>query len=128
MNSDYFPPYSESPGTCDGVSREERTEFYIKSRLKSGIACYLSVQNLLSSSLLSKNIKIKIYRCIIFPVVLYGSGTWSLTLMEERRLSVFETRMLRKVSGPKRNEVTGEWRKYIMRSFITFTAHQILFR
>ena len=54
----------------------------IKSRLKSGNACYHSVQNLLSSSLLSKNLKIKIYRTIIFSVVLYGCETWSLTLRE----------------------------------------------
>ena len=79
--------------------------------MKSGNACYCSVQNLLSSSLLSKNSKIKIYRTIILPVVLYGCETWSLTLREERRLRVFENRMLRRVFGPKRDEVKGEWRK-----------------
>ena len=63
------------------------------------------MQNLLSSSLLSKNLKIKIYRTIILPVVLYGCETWSLTLREEHRLRVFEN------IGPKRDEVTGEWRK-----------------
>jgi hypothetical protein len=83
----------------------------IKSRLKSGNACYHSVQNLLSSRLLSKNLKIKIYRTIILPVVFYGRETWSLTLREERRLRVFESRVLRRVFGPKRDEVTGEWRK-----------------
>ena len=83
----------------------------IKSRLKLGNACYYSVQNLLSSSLLSKNLKIKKYRTIILPVVLYGCETWSLTLREERRLRVFENRVLRRVFGPKRDEVTGEWRK-----------------
>jgi hypothetical protein len=72
---------------------------------------YQPVQNLLSSSLLSKNLKIKIYRTIIFPVVLYGCETWSLTLREERRLRVLENRVLRRVFGPKREEVTGEWRK-----------------
>jgi len=72
---------------------------------------YCSVQNILSSSLLTKKLKIKIYRTIILPVVLYGCETWSLTLREERRLSVFETRVLRRVFGPKRDEVTGEWRK-----------------
>jgi hypothetical protein len=70
----------------------------IKSRLKSGNASYYSVQ-------------IKIYRTIILPVVLYGCEAWSLTLMEERRLRVFENRVLRKVFGPRRDEVTGEWRK-----------------
>ena len=80
----------------------------IKSRLKLGNACYYSVQNLLSSSLLSKKLKIKIYRTIILPVVQYGCETWSLTLREERRLRVFANRMVRRVFGSKRDEVTGE--------------------
>jgi len=83
------------------------------SRLKLGNACYYSVQNLLSCRLLSKNLKIKIYRTIILPVVLYGCKTWSLTLREERRLRVFENRVLRRVFGPKRDEATGEWRKLL---------------
>jgi hypothetical protein len=78
----------------------------IKSRLKSGNACYHSVQNLFSSSLLSKNIKIKIYRTRILPVVLYRCESWSLTLMEECRLRVFENKVLRRIFGPKRDEVT----------------------
>jgi len=82
----------------------------IKNRLKSRNACYLSVQNLLSSSLLSRNLKIKIYGTIILPFVLYGCETWSLTLREERRLSVFENKVLRRICGPRRDEVT-EWRK-----------------
>jgi len=82
-----------------------------QSRLKLGNACYNSVQNLLSSSLLSKNLKIKIYRTIILPIFLYGCETWSLTLREEHRLMVFENTVLRRVFGPKRDEVTGEWRK-----------------
>jgi hypothetical protein len=61
--------------------------------------------------LLSKNVKIKIYRTIILPVVLYGYETWSLTLREECRLRVFENRVLRRIFGPKRDEVTGEWRR-----------------
>jgi hypothetical protein len=69
----------------------------------------ISVQNLLSSSLLSKNVKTKIYRTIILPVVLYGCETWSFTLREECRLRVFENRVLRRIFGPKRDEVTGEW-------------------
>ena len=83
----------------------------IKSKLKSGNACYYLVQNLLSSRLLSKNLKIKICRTIILPVVLYGCGNWALTLREERRMRVFENRVLRRVFAPKRDEVTGEWRK-----------------
>ena len=83
----------------------------IQSRLKSGNASYHSVQNLLPCSLLSKNMKIKTYRTTIFPVVLYGCVTWSLTLREEQRLRVFEDRVLRSTLGPKRDEVTGEWRK-----------------
>jgi hypothetical protein len=61
--------------------------------------------------LLSKNLKIKIYRIIVLPVVLYGCENWSLALREKRRLRVFENRVLRRVFGPKRDEVTGEWRK-----------------
>ena len=83
----------------------------IKSRLRSGNACYHSVQNLLSSRLLSKNLKIKIYRTIILPVVLYGCETWSLTLREERKLRVFENMVLRRIFGPKRDEVMVEWRR-----------------
>jgi len=83
----------------------------IKSRLRSGNACYHSVQNLLSSRLLSKNLKIKIQRTIILPVVLYGCEAWSLTLREERKLSVFENMVLRRIFRPRRDEVTGEWRR-----------------
>jgi hypothetical protein len=83
----------------------------IKSRLNSRNGCYHSVQSLLSSRLLSRNVKAKIYKTIILPVVLYGCETWSLTLREEHRLRVFENRILRRIFGPKRDEVTGEWRK-----------------
>jgi hypothetical protein len=65
------------------------------------------VQDLPSSRLLSKNTKIKIYRTIILPVVLYGCETWSLTLRGEHRLRVFENRVLRRIFGAKRDEVTG---------------------
>jgi uncharacterized protein (UPF0216 family) len=83
----------------------------IKSRLKSGDACYYSVQNLFSSSLLAKYLKGQIYRTFILPVVLYGCETWSLTVRVERRLKVFENRVLRRVFGPKNEEVTGDWIK-----------------
>jgi hypothetical protein len=79
----------------------------IKRRLNSGNACYHSVQNLLSSRLLSKNVKMTIYKTITLPVVLYGCETWSLTLREEHRLRVFENRVLRGIFGPKLNEVVG---------------------
>jgi hypothetical protein len=82
-----------------------------KELLNSGNACYHSVQNLLSSYLLSKNITIKICKTIILPVVLYGYETWSLILREEHRLRVFENRVLRRIFGPKRDEVRGDWRK-----------------
>jgi hypothetical protein len=93
------------------LTNENSIHAEIKSRLKSGNACYHSVQNLLSSSLLSKNLKIKIYRTIILPVVLPGCESWSLTLREECRLRVFENKVLRRRFGPKRDEVTGEWRR-----------------
>jgi hypothetical protein len=67
--------------------------------------------SLLSSRLLSRNVKVKIYKTIILPVVLYGCETWSLRLREEHRLRVFENRVLRRIFGPKRDEVMGDWRK-----------------
>jgi len=81
----------------------------IKSELKSGNVCYQSVQNLMSSSLLSKNIKIRIYRTKILSVVLYRCETWSFTLKEERRLRVFENRVLRRMFRLCRDKVTGDW-------------------
>ena len=83
----------------------------IKSRLMSGNDCNYTVQNLLSSSLLPRDIKIKIYRTIILPVVLCGCEIWSLTRREECRLKVSENRVFRRIFGPKRDEVTGEWIK-----------------
>ena len=72
---------------------------------------YHSVQNLLSSILLPKSLKIKIYRTIILPIVLYGYEIWLLTLWEECRLRLFANRVLRRIFGPRRDKVTGEWRK-----------------
>jgi hypothetical protein len=94
----------------------------IKSRLNSGNACYHLVQSLLSSRLLSRNLKVKIYKSIILPIVLYGCETWSLTLREEHRLRVFENRMVRRIFGLKREN--GE--RCVMGSFIIYTHHQIL--
>ena len=83
------------------------------------------MQNILSSSLLSKKLKIKIYRTIILPVVLYGCETWSLTLRDESRLRVFDKRVLRIVFGPERDEVTGNGENYIMRSLVICTPYPI---
>jgi hypothetical protein len=83
----------------------------INNRINSGNACYHSVQCLLSSPPLSRNLKVKIYKTIILPVVLYGSETWSLTLVEEHRLRAFGNRVLRRIFGPKKDEGTGQWRK-----------------
>jgi hypothetical protein len=83
----------------------------INKRLNSDNACCHSVQNLLSSRLLLKNVKVRIYKTIILPVVLYACETWSLPLREEHKLRVFENRVLRRIFGPKRDEVTGGWRK-----------------
>jgi hypothetical protein len=83
----------------------------IKSRLNLENACYHSVHSLLSSCLLSRNLKVKIHKTIILPVVLHGCETLSLTLKEEHRLRVFENRVLRRIFGAKRDEVTGEWKK-----------------
>ena len=84
----------------------------INSRLKSGKACYHSEQIILSYSLLPKNMNIdKIYRTLILPVVLYGCETWSLTLREERRLTVLENGLLMRIFGPNRDAVIEEWRR-----------------
>jgi hypothetical protein len=77
----------------------------IKSRLHSGTSCYHPIQNLLPSCLLFKNVKIKIYKTIILPVVLYGCETWYLTLGEDQKLKVFGNRVLRRIFGPKRDEM-----------------------
>ncbi|KAJ4429502.1 hypothetical protein ANN_21671 [Periplaneta americana] len=87
--------------TCEGI----------KHRINMGNACYYSVEKILSSSLLSKNLKVRIYKAVLLPVVLYGCETWTFTLREEHRLRVFENKVLRKIFGAKRDEVTGEWRK-----------------
>jgi hypothetical protein len=83
----------------------------IKWRLYSGNTCYRSIQNLLSSCLLSKNVKVRIYKTIILSVVLYVCEIWSQTLREEHKLRLFENRVLSRIFGPKRDEVTGGWRK-----------------
>ena len=72
------------------------------------------------------DLKIKIYRTIILPDVLYGCETWSLKLREERRLRVFENRVLRRVFGPKRDEVTGNGENYVMTSSVICTPYPIL--
>jgi hypothetical protein len=83
----------------------------IESRLNSGNACHHSLQNLLPCSLIPNNINIKIYRTIILSNVLCGCEIWSITWREECRLRVYENRVLRRIFGPKGDEVTGEWRK-----------------
>ncbi|KAJ4444135.1 hypothetical protein ANN_05924 [Periplaneta americana] len=93
------------------VTNINDTREEIKHRINMGNACYYSVEKLLSSSLLWKNLKVRIYKTVILPVFLYGCETWTLTLREEQRLRVFENKILRKIFGAKRDEVTGEWRK-----------------
>jgi hypothetical protein len=93
------------------VTNQNSIQEEIKRRSNSGNACYHSVQSLLSSCLLSKNLKIRIYKTIILFVVLYGCENLSLTLREEHRLRVFENRVLRRIFGPKRDEATSDWRK-----------------
>ena len=96
---------------CTTLTNQNSIQEEIKSRLKAGNVCHHSVQNLLSSNLLTKNLKIKIYRTIILHVVLYGCKTWSFVFREELRLMVFENRVLWRIFWPKRNDVIMEWRK-----------------
>jgi hypothetical protein len=93
-----------------GLTNQNSIQEEIKRRLISGNACYNSVQNLLSSRLRSKNVKVRIYKTLILPVFVYGFETWCLTLREEHKL-VFENRVFRRMSEPKRDRVTGGWRK-----------------
>jgi hypothetical protein len=95
------------------VTNQNLIQVEIKRRLNSDNACCHLVQNLLPSRLLSKNIKISIYKTIILPVVLYGCETWSLTLRGEHRLKVFENTVLRIIFGIKRDKVIGGWRKLL---------------
>jgi hypothetical protein len=92
------------------VTNQNLIQEEIKGRLNSCNACYHSVQNLLSSHLLSKNVRVRICKTLILSLFLYGSETWSLTVREEHKLRVFENRVLR-IFGPKRDGVTGGWRK-----------------
>jgi hypothetical protein len=69
------------------------------------------------------NVKIKIYKTIILSVVLYGCGAWSFTLRGERRFRVFVKRMLRKIFGPKKEEIKGGWRKLHIACFIIHDVH-----
>ncbi|KAJ4434002.1 hypothetical protein ANN_16321 [Periplaneta americana] len=92
------------------VTNINDTREEIKRRINMGNACYYPVEKLLSSSLLSKNLNVRIYKTVILPVVLCGSETWTLILREEHRW-VFKNKVLRKIFGAKRDEVTGEWRK-----------------
>jgi hypothetical protein len=101
------------------VTHQKLIQEEITRRVKSGNVCYHSVLNLLSSRLVSKNVKIRIYKTIIFSVVLYGCETWSLTLREEHRLRVFENKVLRIFGRRRDGEEVGE--NCIMRSFITCT-------
>ncbi|KAJ4428006.1 hypothetical protein ANN_24020 [Periplaneta americana] len=110
-------PYNKPRNGTDSLARPQQRNKVLRfgtwnvTSLYMGNACYYSVEKLLSSSLLSKNLKVRIYKTVILPVVLYGCETWTLTLREEHRLRVFENKVLRKIFGAMRDEVTGEWRK-----------------
>jgi hypothetical protein len=110
------------------VTNQNLFQEEIKRRLNSGNACYHSVQNLLSSCLLSKNIKIRTYRTVILPVALYGCETWSLILREEHKLRVFKNRLLWRIFGPKRNVVMGGWRKLHYEELHNLHSSQIIIR
>ena len=93
----------------------------------SGNACYHSVQNLLSSNLLPKSMKIKVCRIVILPIVLYGCETWSLTLRKERKLRLFENRVLRRIFGARMDDVNVSGDNYMMWSIIICIPHPIFF-
>jgi hypothetical protein len=96
----YFERMEQFKYLGKNLTNQNAIEEKIKSRLKSGNACYNSMQNILCYSLLSKYTKIKINRTVILPVILYGSETWSLIFGEGLRIKGFEKRVLRKIFGP----------------------------
>jgi hypothetical protein len=102
------------------VTNQNWIQEKIKRRSNSGNVCYHSVQSLLSSRLLSNNLKTRIYKSIILPVIWYGCETLCLTLREEDRLRMFENKVLRRIFGPKED---GE--NCIMRSFVICTLSQV---
>jgi hypothetical protein len=93
------------------VTNQSLIQEEIKRRLNSGNVCYHSVHSLLSFRLLSKNLRNRIYKTKILFVVLHGCETWSLVIREEHGVRVFENRVLRETSGPKREEVMGGWKR-----------------
>jgi hypothetical protein len=107
------------------VTNQNVIQGEIKRRLNSGNACYHSVQYLLSCRLLSKNLKIRLYKTIILPMVLYECETWSLTLREVHRLKLFENRVLRRIFEPKRDGVKGKRENCKTRSFVICTLRQV---
>jgi hypothetical protein len=107
------------------VTSQNLIQEEIKRRLNSDSACYHSVQKLSSSCLLSKDVKIKIYRTVILPVALCECESWSLTLREEHRVRVFESRLLRRILGPKRDKVREVGENCVIRCFITCTLRQV---
>jgi hypothetical protein len=107
------------------VTNQNLIQEEIKWRLNSSNGCYLSVQNLLSSCLLSKNAQVGIYKTIILSAVLYGCETWSLTLWEEHNLRVLENRVPRRIFEPKGMERRAGGENCIARSCMIFTFRQI---
>jgi hypothetical protein len=75
---------------------------------------------------LSRNVNVKVYKTIILPLVFYGYETWSITLREEHGLKEFENRVLKRIFGPKRDGIMGDWRKLHNGSFVICTRYQIL--
>ena len=120
-----FERVEESKYLGTTLTNQNSIQEEIMNRLKPGNTCYNSVQNLLSSTLLSKNLQIKVYGIIILLVVVYGCETWSLKQREEHTLRMYENRVLRRIFGPKRDEVREE-KIYMMTSLMICTPHQIL--
>ena len=94
-----------------GVTNTSDIREEIIRKINTRNAGYYSLEKMVSSPLLTKKLKVNTYKTIILPAVLYGCETWSLTLREEHRLRVFQNKVLRKIFGGERDEITGEWRK-----------------
>jgi hypothetical protein len=125
--TDHYPSHMHISISCSGttVTNQNLINKEIKSRLNLSNACYHSVQKLLSSRLLSKDVKIKMKKTIILPVVLYGFEMWAQILREGHRLRIFENTALRRIFGQTRDEMAGGGDNCIMRSFITCTLRLV---
>ncbi len=120
----YFEKVSEFKYLGTTINDENKIRVEINRRMHSSNACFCAVNGLLKSKLLSKNVKVRVYKTIIMPVLLYGCETWALTKAHENRFRVFENKVLRKIFGQKETKRPGNGGSCTMTSCTTDTRHR----